>query len=69
MIPKTDHEGKESGAEENLNRWFSVITGRGVYVSGPKLRSKSGELSKDLDHNNFKVTDSQLSQWKWRFGI
>jgi hypothetical protein len=37
---KWKHEGKDPDVEETLNQWFSAITGIGVLVSGPVLKSK-----------------------------
>jgi hypothetical protein len=41
---------------------FTIITEQGVHVSGPMMKSKSEELAKKLGHNDFKATDSWLSQ-------
>ena len=30
------HEGKEPDVEEALDQWFSIVTGRGVRISGPR---------------------------------
>jgi hypothetical protein len=58
---KQKREGKDPDVEEALNQWFSIVTGQGVRVRGPMLKSKSEELAKKLGHNNFKATDGWLS--------
>jgi hypothetical protein len=46
-FPKT--EGKDPDVEEALlNQLFSIVTGQGVCVSGPMLKSKSEQLTKKL---------------------
>jgi hypothetical protein len=49
---KWKHEGKDLDVEEALNQWFSIVTGRGVRVSGPMLKSKSDELTKKLSKHH-----------------
>jgi hypothetical protein len=61
-------EGKDADAEGALNQWLFIVTGSGVGVSGPVLKSKSEELAERLGHNSFKPTDAWLSQFKCRFG-
>jgi hypothetical protein len=63
-FPKTEADG-----EEALNQLYSIVTGRGVGVSGPILKSKSEDLTKKLGHNDFKATDGWLSRWKYTYGI
>jgi hypothetical protein len=58
-------EGKDPDAEEALNQWLSIVTGRGARVSGPKLKSKSEDLAEKLGCNDFKAKDG----WKCRFRI
>jgi hypothetical protein len=57
-------EGKDPDVEDALHQWFSIITGRGVRVSGPMLRKKSEELAKKLGHDDLKAPDGWLSRWK-----
>jgi hypothetical protein len=45
--PRRELEGKVPDVEEALNQWFSIVTGQGVCVSGPVLRSKSEKLAKN----------------------
>jgi hypothetical protein len=66
---KWKHKGKDPDVEEALNQWFSIVTGRGVCVSGPMFKSKSEELAKKLHHSDFKGTDGWLSRWNHRFQI
>ncbi|XP_072119240.1 tigger transposable element-derived protein 4-like [Mobula birostris] len=66
---KRKREGKNPDVEKALNQWFSVVTGRGVRVSGPMLKNKSEELAKKLGHRDFKATDGWLSRWKCRHHI
>ena len=54
---KRKREGKDPDVEEALDQWFSIVTGRGVRISGPILKSKSEELAKKLGHNDFTATD------------
>jgi len=49
-----------------LSEWFSLITSRGVRVSGPMLKCKAEELSQKIGNNQFIATDSWLSRWKNR---
>ena len=58
---KRKREGKDPDVEEALDQWFSIVTGRGVRISGPILKSKSEELAKKLGHNDFTATDGWLS--------
>jgi hypothetical protein len=41
---KRKRDGKDPGVQEALTQWFSIVTGRGVCVSGQMLKSKSEEL-------------------------
>jgi centromere protein B len=66
---KRKREDKHPDIEETFNRLFSVVTGRGVGVSGPMLKMKSGDLAKELGQNDFKATDGWLSRWKYTYGI
>ena len=66
---KRKRKGKDSDIEEALGKWFSVVTRRGVSVSGPMLKSKSEEFAKKLGHIDFKATDGWLSRRKTRSGI
>ena len=66
---KRKRKGKDPDIEEALDKWFSVVTRRGVSVSGPMLKSKSEEFAKKLGHIDFKATDGWLSWWKTRSGI
>ncbi|XP_067126959.1 tigger transposable element-derived protein 6-like [Centruroides vittatus] len=66
---KRKRKSKDPDVEEALNQWFSVVTGQGVCVSGPMLKSKSEELAKKIGHENFKATDGWLSRWKSRYNI
>ena len=61
---KQKREGKDPDVEDALHQWFSIITGRGVRVSGPMLRKKSEELAKKLGHDDLKAPDGWLSRWK-----
>jgi hypothetical protein len=54
---KQKHIGKDPDVEDTLSQWFSIVTGRGIHISGPMLKSKSEELPKKLGHNGFKSTD------------
>jgi hypothetical protein len=63
---KRKREGKNPDVEDALHQWFSIITGRGVRVSGPMLKNKSEELAKKLGNDDFKATDGWLSRWKCR---
>jgi hypothetical protein len=45
---------KDPDVEDALHQWFSIITGRGVRVSGPMLKKNSEELAKNLGHDDFK---------------
>ena len=63
---KRKRKGKDPDVEEALDQWFSIVTGRGVRISGPILKSKSEELVKKLGHNDFTATDGWLSRWKAR---
>jgi hypothetical protein len=67
--PRRMCEGKDPDAEEALNQWLYIVTGRGVRVSGPMLKSKSEDLAKKLGCNDFKAKDGWLYRWKCRFGI
>jgi hypothetical protein len=66
---KRKREGKDPDVEDALRQWFSIITGRGVRVSGPMLKKKSEELAKKLGRDDFKATDGWLSRWKCRHDI
>lgn len=68
-ISKRKREGKDPDVEEALDQWFSLVSGRGVSISGPLLKMKSEELAKKLGHNDFKATDGWLSRWKARHNI
>jgi hypothetical protein len=37
---KWKREGKDPDVEDTLNQWFSIITGRGVRVSGSMLKKE-----------------------------
>jgi hypothetical protein len=54
---KSKREDKDPDVEEAFNQWFSIVTGRGVRIIGPMLKSKLEELAKNLGHNDFKATD------------
>jgi hypothetical protein len=46
-FPKTEtHEGKEPGVEGVFSQFFSIVTGRGLGVSGQMLKSKPEEVVK-----------------------
>ena len=66
---KRKRKGKNPDIEEAVGKWFSVVTRRGVSVSGPMLKSKSEEFAKKLGHIDFKATDGWLSRWKTRSSI
>ena len=55
--PKRKCGGKDPDVEEALDQWFSIVTGRGMNISGPVLKAKSEELAKKLGHNNFTATE------------
>ena len=38
---KRKSEGKDPDVEEALDQWFSIVSGRGVNISGPILKAKS----------------------------
>ena len=61
---KRKRKGKDPDIEEALCKWFSVVTRRGVSVSGPRLKSNSEEFAKKLGHIDFKATDGWLCRWK-----
>jgi hypothetical protein len=50
---KGKHEGEDTDVEETHSQQLCIVTGLGVCVSGPMLKSRS-ELAKKLGHNNFK---------------
>jgi len=64
---KRKREGKDPEVDEALSEWFSLITSRGVRVSGPML--KCIELSRKIGNNEFIATDGWLSRWKNRHEI
>lgn len=66
---KRKRDGKDPDVEKALDKWFSIVTGRGVRVNGEILKTKSEELAKKLGHINFKATDGWLSRWKTRHAI
>lgn len=66
---KRKREGKDPDVEEALDQWFSVVTQRGVNISGPILKAKAEEFAKKLHHNDFKATSGWLSRWKTRRNI
>jgi hypothetical protein len=66
--PKRKREIKDRDVEEALSLWFSIVTGRGVRVSCPVLKSKTEELAKKLGHKDFKATDGWLSRQKTGLG-
>ncbi|KAL4091075.1 hypothetical protein QTP88_025816 [Uroleucon formosanum] len=66
---KRKREGKDPEVDEALSEWFSLITSRGVRVSGPMLKCKAEELSRKIGNNQFIATDGWLSRWKNRHEI
>jgi len=42
---KRKREGKDPEVDEALSEWFSLITSRGVRVSGPMPKCKAEELA------------------------
>ncbi|KAL4096550.1 hypothetical protein QTP88_021480 [Uroleucon formosanum] len=66
---KRKREGKDPEVDEALSEWFSLITSRGVRVSGPILKCKAEELSLKIGNNQFIATDDWLSRWKNRHEI
>lgn len=64
--PKRRREGKDPVVENALSDWFSMVSNRGVRITGPLLKEKSQELALKLGHENFKATDGWLSRWKTR---
>jgi hypothetical protein len=64
----TENRGKwkRADAEEAHNQWFPVVTGRGLGVSSPLLKSKADALIRRLDH---RATDGCLDGWKCVFKI
>ncbi|KAK9736144.1 Tc5 transposase DNA-binding domain [Popillia japonica] len=66
---KRKRDGEDPDVEEALDQWFSLVTERGVCISGPVLTAKSKDLAGKLGHNNLKATDRWLSRWKVRHGI
>ena len=53
---------QKSRHRRSLSKWFSMVTSRGVSVSGPMLKSMSEEFAKKLGHLDFKATDGWLSR-------
>jgi hypothetical protein len=48
---------KDADVEKALIQCFSVVTGRGVNISGPVLKTKPKELIKRIGLNDCKETD------------
>lgn len=67
--PKRKRDGKEPNVEEALDQWFSLVSNRGVCISGPILKAKAEELAKKFQINDFLATDGWLSRWKVRRNI
>ncbi|KII62654.1 hypothetical protein RF11_04829 [Thelohanellus kitauei] len=49
---------KDPDVEEALDKWFSILSGKGVNINGPILKAKSEELDKKRRRNDFKATDN-----------
>jgi hypothetical protein len=54
---KRKREGKDPEVDKALSEWFSLITSRGVRMSGPMLKCKAEELSRKISNNQFIATD------------
>jgi hypothetical protein len=63
----TSQKRKREGKDPDVGAAISVVTRRGVRVSGQMLKSTSED--KNLNHNDSKATDGWLYAWKCRFGI
>ncbi len=48
-----------------LNKWFGVVTERGVSVNnGPLLKEKAKKFAENIGHGDFTETDGWLNRWK-----
>jgi len=66
---KRKREGKDPEVDEALLKWLTLVTGRGVSVSGPMLQTKAEELTKKLGHKDFEATEGLLTRWKTRHDV
>ena len=61
---KRARNGKNIRVEMALNRWFALMTARGLRVSEPILLEKAGEIAAKLSYTQFKATNGWLHRWK-----
>jgi hypothetical protein len=69
IISYEKHDSKDPDTDGSLNQWFCIVTGQGMHVSDPKLKSKSRDFTKKLCHLVFKATHGWLSWWISRYEI
>ena len=54
---KRKREGKDPDVEEALDKWFTVVTERGVIVTGSLLKKKVDKFAESIGHGDFQATD------------
>ncbi|KII69397.1 Tigger transposable element-derived protein 4 [Thelohanellus kitauei] len=50
---KENARWKDPDMEEALDQWFPIVSGKGVNINGPTLKTKPEELAKKLGRNDF----------------
>ncbi|XP_070537736.1 tigger transposable element-derived protein 4-like [Ptychodera flava] len=55
--------------EEALLKWFTSARSQNIPISGPVMQTKAEELSKKLNHLDFKASNGWLERFKSRHGI
>ncbi|XP_077158514.1 tigger transposable element-derived protein 4 [Paroedura picta] len=55
--------------EEALVKWYRMLWGLNVTISGPMLRLKANAIAQKLGHSDFKCSNGWLDRFKSRYGL
>ncbi|XP_015264516.1 PREDICTED: tigger transposable element-derived protein 4 [Gekko japonicus] len=55
--------------EEALVKWYRMVRGLNVTISGPMLRLRANDIAQKLGHSDFKCSNGWLDRFKSRYGL
>lgn len=58
-----------SDLEEALVKWYRMMQGLNVTISGPVLRLRANDIAQKLGHRDFKCSNGWLDRFKSRYGL
>ena len=69
LFRKRKRKASHEDIDEALFRWFKQARSRNAPINGPILKEKACNLAKELEINDFQISDSWIQRWRERRGI